>query len=346
MYKFHRITHVRGFVSIHSARVVGTGSIGTRYLHSLAAAMTTPPIAVPIGGVLREASIKDAVILEAPDYSARPHVDLCVIASNTNRHLEDAMRYKDSADSLLIEKPLSFSSDSLRNFDLSYPTHEIAVASPLRFMDGFGVVRGILLDIGEILGVNVECRSWLPSWRPGTDFRRSYSADPVQGGVLLDLVHEIDYCLQLFGTPTHLAATLNHESPLGIASESTAHMLWRYGAYDLHMVLDYTSRPPSRCLSIYGTRKSVVWDVRGASVTIWNHEDESVNVLSFPDDTDRDVVLWRQIDAVARRAFDPRISTVAEASLAVVVCDLAKRSSELSSVLLDTHTALEVPRAG
>jgi hypothetical protein len=112
------------------------------------------------------------------------------------------------------------------------------------------------------------------------------------------------------------------------------------------MVLDYTSRPPSRCLSIYGTRKSVAWDIRDASVTIWNHEDDSVNVLSFPNDTDRDVVLRRQIDAVARRTVDPRISTVAEAWLAVAVCDLSKKSSKLSSVLLDTHRALEVPRAG
>lgn len=329
-----------------SSRVVGTGSIGARYLNALALLTSSRPIAVPIGGVLRDPILDEVATVERLNEPDRPHVDLCVIATNTNRHVEDATSFRGSADLLLIEKPLSFSTQSLRGFDCSRPKAEVAVATPLRFMEGFGAVQATLAAVGEITGVSVECRSWLPSWRPGTDVRRSYSSDPIYGGVLLDLVHEIDYCLRLFGTPVGMNAALSRDSVLGISSESTAHLLWRYGAYDLRMVLDYVSLPPSRRLRVYGTRKSLAWDLLEASVTIWDHDRGTVEVATFPDDLDRDMVLLRQILATAGRSGDARVSSLEQAWQAVAVCDLAKESSRKSGVTLAASAALEVASAG
>ena len=295
---------------------------------------------------MRDSELAEIVTLEGIEDLGRSHVELCVIASNTERHLEDYHRFRDSADVLLIEKPISSSLNALNGFDISCPATEIAVASPVRFMGGFGVVQALVETLGEITGVGVECRSWLPSWREGTDFRSSYSADATHGGVLLDLVHEIDYCLQLFGPPADLSATLSHDSVLGIASESTAHLLWRYGSYDLRMVLDYASRPPSRSLSVYGTLRSLRWDLLGASVTLWDHSEGTAEVSTFPDDLDRDLVLARQIVATAERGNDPRVSSVAQAWQVVAVCDLAKESSRQSGIMLDARKPLAVTDAG
>ena len=330
---------------IGSCRVVGTGSIGARYLRVLPVLTHHQPIAVPIGGELRDSELAEAVTLERLGDLGRPHVDLCIIASSTERHLEDYNRFRDSADLVLIEKPLASSIHALSSFDISCPATEVAVASPLRFTEGFGVVQAHIESLGTITGVDVECRSWLPAWRPGTDFRTSYSADATHGGVLLDLVHEIDYCLQLFGPPAELSATLSHDSVLGIASESTAHLLWRFGAYDLRMVLDYVSRPLSRSLTVYGTLRSLRWDLLEASVELWDHNDGTTEVFAFPDDLDRDLILAHQIVATTERGNDPRVSSVAQAWQAVAVCDLAKESSRQSGVMLDARTALAVTDA-
>ena len=336
----------RGPLVVSSARVVGTGSIGSRYLRTLAGISDTLPIAVPVSGALRDPGITEYALVESIGDLDRPHVELCVIASATNRHLTDAILFSDSADVLLIEKPLSFSTQSLTKVTSWKSMSKIAVASPLRFTEGFLTVVEALRTVGEITGVNVQCRSWLPDWRPDSDFRLSYSADAIQGGVLLDLVHEIDYCLQLFGDPVKLSAALGRQSVLAIESESSANLLWRYGTYDLQMTLDYVSRPPTRSLTVYGTTATLAWDLLGASVTVWDHEHGSREITKFPDDLDRDLILRRQIRSVVACTSDPRVSTLTQAWRAVALCELAKESAVRAGTELDASTALEVSGAG
>ena len=50
------------------------------------------------------------------------------------------------------------------------------------------------------------------------------------------------------------------------------------------MVLDYVSRPPSRSLTVYGTLRSLRWDLLEASVESWDHNDGTTEVFNFPDD--------------------------------------------------------------
>ena len=44
-----------------------------------------------------------------------------------------------------------------------------------------------------MLPTPLHAGQWLPDWRPGQDFSESYSASTVMGGgVIFDLIHEID----------------------------------------------------------------------------------------------------------------------------------------------------------
>jgi predicted dehydrogenase len=328
-------------MTILSSRVVGTGSIGSRYQWILARLSATRPIAVPASGMLRDESLEELVTVEEVTSPDPPHVELCVVATETIRHLQDAARYSEYSELLLIEKPISFLTLSGSILELSNSEDKVAVSTPLRFINGFGAVRAALETFGQITGVSVECRSWLPSWRPRTGFRYSYSADPRQGGVLLDLIHEIDYYLQLFGSPDKLSANISHHSPLGISSESSAHLLWRYGNFDLQMALDYVSRPPTRFIVIYGSEKTVKWDLLEASLTTWDHDLESREVVRFPGDLNRDIVLMRQIRDFVERSGSPLVSSVAQAWQALAMCDLAKESSRQLGVALNAREPLE-----
>ena len=109
--------------------------------------------------------------------------------------------------------------------------------------------RDLLPQIGAVHAVRVECQSYLPDWRPGSDYRESYSARADEGGVLRDLIHEIDYATWLFGWPVAVTARYGNTGRLGIAAEEWAELAWEAPAdVEVSMRLDYLTRPPRRVM--------------------------------------------------------------------------------------------------
>src|SRR2546421_323520 len=76
------------------------------------------------------------------------------------------------------------------------------------------------LEGEAIVSAEVRTASWLPGWRPGRDYRATYSASrALGGGVLRDMSHELDYPSWLFGPWRRLTALGGHLSPLEIESD-------------------------------------------------------------------------------------------------------------------------------
>lgn len=322
-------------VNLGAARVVGTGSIGSRYLRVLAGMLEVKPVAVPISGRLRDARLADIADVENISGETWPRVDLVVIASATESHLQFFQSFRDTARVALVEKPLAASAEAL---DVVHPWPRASsafVAAPLRFTKGFQEVERILPHVGRITSANVVCRSWLPSWRPESDHRQSYSADATYGGVLLDLIHETDYCLRLFGSPLQVGAVLRTGTAIEVPSDASATMFWRFEEFDLKMDLDFLSRPARRELSISGTRMSVVWNVLDASVAVYDHDQGTCQVTSFPEDLNRDLLLRREILATVDSRLARRSCTFEEARLSLQVCDVARRSSHTGGRLME-----------
>ena len=289
---------------------------------------------MPVGGKLRDHELAALTTLESFDAEHRPMVDLCVIATDTGRHVSDAIRFQSSCQRLLIEKPLAPSLAAAAALHTVGPGKAMAVSAPLRFAEGFATLRESLAHLGVVTGVAVECRSWLPDWRPGRDHRHSYSASTSEGGVLLDLIHEIDYCLHLFGPPSTLGASVRTHAFLGIESESSGTLLWRYANFDLEMHLDYVSRPASRQITVYGTKASTCWNVLTGVVSTRIHESGDVTEISHPGDLDRDELLTRQMDALLTHDGDMRLATLEEGRDAVRVVDVARESAAFGSLLI------------
>ena len=78
----------------------------------------------------------------------------------------------------------------------------LMVGYNLRHMKSLSKFREILKKkiIGKILSVRSEVGQYLPSWRINSDYKKSVSArEELGGGVLLELSHDIDYLVWLFG---------------------------------------------------------------------------------------------------------------------------------------------------
>lgn len=268
--------------------------------------------------------------------AALASADLVVIATDTGRHVADAIEALDAgAVRVLVEKPVA----PTRLLADALATHprasDVWVAAPLRAHEAFRHLASVVRDIGAPVSAHVRCQSWLPDWRPDRDYRESYSARLDEGGVLRDLVHELDYAEVLLGRPTLLGAHLEHAGPLDIEAEQAATLLWCTDTATVTCRLDYVTRPAARGITVRGPDGVLDWDVTTATVT---HLDTTgrPTTTTFPADLDRDAVMATQARAAleltpdakpAQRHTAGAPATLAEGLATLELCDRAKELS-------------------
>ena len=141
-------------------------------------------------------SIPDALSAFGPGY--------VVISNRTGEHYGALTELVDCSYSgkVLIEKPV------FRHSELPADTRtlQVAVGYNLRFDPVISELRKLLAG-KRLLMVSISAGQHLNEWRPGTDYKKSYSASERQGGgVLRDLSHELDYCQWLFGKWSRVTA--------------------------------------------------------------------------------------------------------------------------------------------
>ncbi len=251
--------------------ILGTGSIGSRHM-----------------GVLKEAGAEVIPIpvraerltqLEAEGYRCARSLEearelgatAAVVATDTRRHACDAAEALRLGYAVLVEKPLAPTlAEGRPVLTASEATGgKVFVACCLRFDAGIRRFRERLPEVGEVHSVRVECRSYLPDWRPGRDYRKAYSASADEGGVLRDLIHEVDYAVMLFGQPTGVFGRLQRTGRLGIEAEEAAEATWLApGGARISLELDYLSRFPTRVLRAAGSEAELVLDIVGRRLTL------------------------------------------------------------------------------
>ena len=173
--------------------VIGAGSIGLRHIdvlnnigHHTAILTNRSDI-----NLVTFTDIKDALKQFEPDY--------IIIANNTNKHIKELRTILNCGynKKILIEKPIT---NNLKEMDfLNELTKNIFVGYNLRYHPFIKFIKKLLLD-EKILSANIYVGQYLPNWRPNRDYRKTYSSEYNKGGgVLLELSHELDYLLFLFG---------------------------------------------------------------------------------------------------------------------------------------------------
>jgi predicted dehydrogenase len=109
------------------------------------------------------------------------------------------------------------------------------------------------------------------------------------GGVVLTLIHEIDYLAWVFGMPRRLFALGGHLSTLDVDVDDVASILAACtsdrGVLPVHLQMDYLRRPPRRTCSVLGENGSLDLDLRQNCLTI---DDGNGQVKTLFNDADFD----------------------------------------------------------
>ncbi len=260
--------------------IVGLGSIGKRHLRLAREFLPAADIRVlrhqPTNEIPEYAN---GCLFTVEDATAfLPHI--AVIASPAPFHIATAQALADAGVHLLIEKPLS---DALNGVTKLLNTCKrqatiLLTGYNLRFLPSLQRFRELIGEgvIGKILSVRCEIGQYLPSWRPGSDYRQGVTANrKLGGGALLELSHEIDYLHWIFGEVEWVTSILSRQSGLEIDVEDTAHLILGFSPQiDGHQLiatlnLDLIRHDTTRACIAIGENGSLRWDGLTGQVMVY-----------------------------------------------------------------------------
>lgn len=317
---------------LRTVAVIGTGSIGSRHLAVLGRMQGVRAVALPKragrASELAETGLTTAKTLEDAVGMGATHA---VIASATQLHLDDALAAMQCGMDVLIEKPMAANAREGAEMVSYAAGHQrnLFVGCVLRFSESLKVFQEWLGLIGHLHSVRIECQSYLPDWRPGRPYRETYSARPDVGGVLRDLIHEIDYAVWLYGWPRAVQARLRNLGRLQIDSEEQAELLWESpGGALVSISVDYLSRPGRRRMRACGEHGTLEWDAIASEVALSVPGESDKRFKSTQGRDDRFRAQAQAFLQVATGARDPRLATGEEGAKALAICDAARLASE------------------
>lgn len=255
--------------------VVGAGSIGARHARNLAAAGAAVVITDPEAARSQAAADgcgATSIPFDLDHLGVAGDLDGAIVASPTSHHRDQAEALLASVPKVLVEKPLALDGPSAAA--LAAHSDRVAVAYNLRFHQPIrSVVDRVLAgDIGTVTGIRLWFGSWLPDWRPGVDYRTTYSAQAdLGGGVLLDAIHELDLLVWLCGTGPHrvVGAAVDRSGQLEIDVEDSVDALIRTAAGPTATVhLDYLARRYRRGMELTGSEATIRLDWARAVIEV------------------------------------------------------------------------------
>lgn len=244
-----------------------TGSIGSRHINNFSALCEEREIDLEIDAIrysdrVLPYELSNKIRKEIRnDNELDSHYDILFVTDETKTHYSNIMKYRENCDSMFIEKPI---------FDTcNYPISDVKpkrkedvyyVAAPIRFTKYVKKLKEVV-DANTVYSSRIIFSSYMPSWQPGRDYRKSFRCfNDRGGGVDVDLLHEIDYMIYLFGKPKKVHRVAGNYSNLEMDACDIATYIFEYDDKIVEMHLDYFGRVRNRQTELYAEDDVIVVD--------------------------------------------------------------------------------------
>ncbi len=260
------------------ALIVGCGSIGRRHLRNLQQLRDIEIVAYRQRGrdveeLEREFGLRTLfdlgeALAEGPEFA--------LITNPTSAHVPVALEAAKHGCHLFVEKPLSDSDAGVDELVDAVAANNLVgfVAYNMRWHPGVRKIKALIEggSIGNVLSIRAQVGQYLPDWHPDEDYRHGYSAQrSLGGGVILDLIHELDYVQWLVSDVRRVSCFAGHVSSLEIDTEDVAEIIleFEHGAVG-NVHLDYLQQPATRGCHVIGEHGSIVWDQDANNVRLFD----------------------------------------------------------------------------
>jgi predicted dehydrogenase len=245
--------------------VLGLGSIGFRHARNLIELGEQPLGYDPVSENVQRL-VAQGGIAAASREEALATAKIAIIASPTNCHLDDLRVAIDAGCHVFLEKPIAHKVDGLKDIFESAARTELVVFAglSLRYHPCVEMAKALLGEnrLGQILWARLLNSSYLPSWRPNSDYRKGYAADAQTGGVIFDDIHEIDLANYLLGPAAVVACAARSTGALSFDAEDCADVILSHeGGHQSTIHMDFASPVRQRRTEIVGTEGVLRLDI-------------------------------------------------------------------------------------
>jgi predicted dehydrogenase len=334
--------------------IVGSGSIGMRHLRIARNLMPYASIKFLRHEPLTPSQqLSDGCFTDLKDALAF-NPEIAIIANPAPFHLEITKALCGIGAHVLVEKPIATTTEGvLELMDLVKSKKVVVmVGYNLRFSPSLMKFREFLSKeiIGKVLSVRCETGQYLPTWRPNSNYKETVSAKSrLGGGVLLELSHEIDYLIWIFGEIDWVRATLSKQSDLEVDVEDTAHLVIGFasdfaGKQVIGAVnLDFIRHDSKRECTALGENGSLRWDGLSGTVELLRAGTSGPEIL-FKQESNQDetyIAEWRDFLACIRSGESTRV-TIQDALDVLVVIEAIRKSAKAGNQVSVRNTPNEV----
>ena len=271
--------------------IAGLGSVGRRHMRNLIALgekdivlYRTRKATMPddeLAGYPVETDLREALRKHKPD--------AVIVANPTSLHLETAIPAAEAGCHILLEKPISGSTNGLDQLEAAVKKSgsKVLVAFQFRFHPGLMRAKQLIAngEIGRIISAHVHFGEYLPAWHPWEDYRQGYAArSDLGGGVVLTQCHSLDYLPWLVGNVKSVWGFTGTLSDLEVDVEDTAEIGLRFESGALgNLHLDFNQQPPAHRFEIIGTKGTIKWDLSDGATRIYRASAESLAISTGRD---------------------------------------------------------------
>lgn len=257
--------------------IVGLGSIGQRHLNNIRDLYPKSLITIVRHAGKSGISVEkkaNHIVKTIPEAIEIMKPTAGIIASPSPFHIDNAKVFIDNHCPIFIEKPLSHNLDGIAELIALADNNNTncMVAYVLRFLPTMEKIKQIIKSnqYGKVLHSTVSVGQYLPDWRPKQDYRNNVSAQhKMGGGALLELSHEIDYLLYLFGVPNEVVSIIQNTGRLDIDVEDQVDAILQYKSGKvIHLHLDFLQKVAKRYCYIVFEEAQLKWDIIKGSLEI------------------------------------------------------------------------------
>ena len=320
-------THLKAMKNIANAELVAVCSNDERALagdlSGIQGNIGGPGEIMDFSRIARYKTVEEA--LRDPNVEA---VDICLPTDLHESAARDALR---AGKHVMVEKPIALTGEAADSLvvEAQKQGRILMVAQVLRFFPEYQAAAEMIRsgESGPVRTAMFRRRCAAPAWS------RWLANKAISGGGVFDLlIHDVDYCLSLFGSPSHVTATGYENLDAGM---DTIFATFHYGDGKTVMITGGWHHPKAYPFSMEFTINAdcgtLDYSSLGRPLTFYNSKGEEVQPETTKTDAFEAEIAYFVECAIAGEKPErcPPAESAAAVKLTLAMCESRKRNGEM-----------------